>query len=135
MVLGAAGFDAENTQLIFVQKRHTAAYGTPNDGGVLGHVVGGKNTLDRLETGDKIQGIEPIVEWQDLTEKLATMDLTLLLEDGMEIFTRIQAELIEDAPLGGGILPGPDQRRHLKGRFRLQLLHLFRPALDGAHSF
>lgn len=101
VVLGAAGFDAENTQLIFVQKRHTAAYGTPSDGGVLAHVVGGKNTLDRLEAGDKIQGIEPIVEWQDLTEKLATRDLTLPLEDGMEIFTRIQAELIEDAPLGG----------------------------------
>jgi putative methanogenesis marker protein 3 len=100
IVLGAAGFDAENTQLIFVQRRHTAAYGTPPDGGVLAHVVGGKNTLDRLEAGDKIQGIEPIVEWQDLTEKLATRDLTLLLEEGMEIYTRIQAELIEDAPLG-----------------------------------
>ena len=98
--MGAAGFDAENTQLIFVQRRHTAAYGTPNDGGVLAHVVGGKNTLDRLEAGDKIQGIEPIVEWQDLTEKLATTDLTLPLEDGMEIFTGVEAELIEDAPLG-----------------------------------
>ena len=54
IVLGAAGFDAENTQLIFVQRRHTAAYGTPPDGGVLAHVVGGKNTLDRLEAGDKI---------------------------------------------------------------------------------
>ncbi len=101
VVLGAAGFDAENTQLIFVHRRHTAAYGTPSDGGVLAHVVGGKNTLDRLEAGDQIQGIEPIVEWQDLTEKLATRDLTLLLEDGMEIFTRIKAELLEDAPLGG----------------------------------
>jgi putative methanogenesis marker protein 3 len=101
VVLGAAGFDAENTQLIFVHRRHTAAYGTPSDGGVLAHVVGGKNTLDRLEAGDQIQGIEPIVEWQDLTEKLATRDFTLLLEDGMEIFTRVQAELLEDAPLGG----------------------------------
>ena len=51
VVLGAAGFEAENTQLIFVQRRHTAAYGTPSDGGVLAHVVGGKNTLDRLENG------------------------------------------------------------------------------------
>ena len=46
----------------------------PEDGGVLAHVVGGKNTLDRLQTGDKIEGIEPIVEWQDITEKLATLD-------------------------------------------------------------
>ena len=100
VVLGAAGFDAENTQLIFMQRRHSAVYGTPADGGVFAHVVGGKNTLDRLEVGDRIEGIEPIVEWQDLTEKTSTLDLTLPLEEGIEIYTRIQAELVEDAPLG-----------------------------------
>ena len=100
VVLGAAGFDAENTQLIFMQRRHSAAYGTPVDGGVFAHVVGGKNTLDRLETGDRIEAIEPIVEWQDLTEKMSTLDLTLPVEEGMEIYTRVKAELIEDAPLG-----------------------------------
>ena len=63
-------------------------------------MVGGKNTLDRLEIGDRIEGIEPIVEWQDLTEKTSTLDLTLPLEDGMEIYTRVKAELVEDAPLG-----------------------------------
>ena len=100
VVLGAAGFDAENTQLIFMQRRHSAAYGTPVDGGVFAHVVGGKNTLDRLETGDRIEAIEPIVEWQDLTEKTSTLDLTLPVEEGMEIYTRVKAELIEEAPLG-----------------------------------
>ncbi len=100
VVLGAAGFEAEKTQLIFVKRRHTAAYGTPENGGVLAHIVGGKNTLDRLGMGDKVQGIEPIVEWEDLTEKLATRDLALPLEDGMEIFTEVRAELIENAPIG-----------------------------------
>ncbi len=100
VVLGAAGFEAEKTHLIFVRRRHAAVYGAPTDGGRLAHVVGGKNTLDRLETGDKILGIEPVVEWQDLTEKLATMDRSLPLEDGMEIFTQIMVELIEDAPEG-----------------------------------
>jgi putative methanogenesis marker protein 3 len=100
VVLGAAGFDAKNTQIIFVRRRHTAAYGTPKDGGVVGHIVGGKNTLDRLQAGDVILGIEPIVEWQDITSKLATTDLTMPIEDGMEIFTKVGAELIEDAPIG-----------------------------------
>jgi len=40
------------------------------------------------------------VEWQDLTEKLATKDLTLPLEEGMEVFTVVQVELLEDAPYG-----------------------------------
>ncbi|HPT36954.1 MAG TPA: methanogenesis marker 3 protein [Methanothrix sp.] len=100
VVLGAAGFEADTTQLIFVRRRHTAAYGTPKDGGVVGHIVGGKNTLDRLAAGDRIEGITPIVEWQDITEKLATQDMTLSLEDGMEIFTAVDAELNENAPLG-----------------------------------
>lgn len=100
VVLGAAGFEAERTHLIFVRRRHTAVYGSPADGGVLARVVGGKRALDLLERGDRIEGIEPIVEWEDLTEKLATRDLTLPLEEGMEIFTHLQVELIEDAPLG-----------------------------------
>jgi len=100
ILLGAAGFEAEDTHLIFVRRRHTAAYGTSKEGGILAHVVGGKNTLDRLETGDKILSIEPIVEWQDITEKLATRDMAMPLEEGMEIFTKVEAELIEDAPVG-----------------------------------
>jgi len=100
VVIGAAGFDKEKTQIIFVRRRHTAAYGTPKDGGVLGHIVGGKNTLDRLAAGDRIEGVEPIVEWQDITEKQATLDMTLPLEEGMEIFTAVEAQLSEDAPLG-----------------------------------
>lgn len=100
VVLAAGGFDAENTQLIFIQRRHSAAYGTPENGGVFAHIVGGKNTLDRLKTGDRIEGIEPIVEWQDLTENMSTLDLTLPMEEGMEIYTSIQAELVEDSPLG-----------------------------------
>jgi len=100
VVLGTAGFEAEKTQTIFVRRRHTAVYGSPSGGGIFAHIVGGKNTLDRLETGDRIQGIEPIVEWQDLTEKLATRDMAFPLEEGMEIFTEIMVELLEDAPIG-----------------------------------
>ena len=40
------------------------------------------------------------MEWQDLTEKTSTLDMTLPLEEDMEIYTRVQAELIEEAPLG-----------------------------------
>ncbi len=100
VALGAAGFEAEKTHLIFIRRRHTAAYGTPPERGVLARVVGGKNTLDRLEKGDRIESIEPIVEWEDLTEKLATKDPNLPLSEGMEIYTHLDAELIEDAPQG-----------------------------------
>jgi len=54
VVLGAAGFDADNTQLIFMQRRHSAVYGTPKDGGVFAHVVGGKNTLTGWRLGTEL---------------------------------------------------------------------------------
>lgn len=100
IAMGAAGFDPGKTQLIFVRKRHTSVYGAPAKGGVFARVVGGKNTLDRLEKDDRIIGVEPIVEWEDLTEKMATTDLTMPLAEGMEIYTRFEVELVEDAPLG-----------------------------------
>lgn len=100
VILGAVGFEVDKTHLIFVRKRHTAAYGVASNRGIFAHVVGGKNTLDRLERGDKVLEVEPIVEWEDLTEKLATTDMSMPLSEGMEIFTRFEVELMEDAPVG-----------------------------------
>ncbi|NPV62527.1 MAG: methanogenesis marker 3 protein [Methanotrichaceae archaeon] len=100
ILLGAAGFESEKTQLIFVRRRHTAVYGAPSDGGVFARVVGGKNVLDLLDKGDRILGVEPIVEWEELTEKLAVEDPSTPLAEGMEIFTRLDVELEEDAPTG-----------------------------------
>jgi putative methanogenesis marker protein 3 len=100
VVLSAAGFETKNTQIIFIRKRHTAIYGSPKEGGVFANIVGGKNTLDRLGRGDRLLGIEPIVEWQDITEKLTTKDLDMGLQEGMEIFTHIDVDLMQDAPRG-----------------------------------
>ncbi len=100
IIFGAAGFEPEKTQLIFIKRRHTAVYGAPAEGGVFARVVGGKNTLDRLETGDRLLDIEPIVEWEALTENMATQDMNTPLDEGTEIFTRLEVELIEDSPYG-----------------------------------
>ena len=100
VVLGAGGFEAQKTQLIFIKKRHTAIYGAPPWGGAFAHVVGGKNTLDRLDRGDELLGIEPIVEWEEITEKLATVDMNTPLAEGMEIFSKIDIQLEEEAPKG-----------------------------------
>jgi putative methanogenesis marker protein 3 len=101
VVLGAAGFTSEKTQAIFIRKRHTAAYGVPSaNRGVFAKVVGGKSTLDLLGKDDRILSVEPIVEWEALTDKLATSDLSTPLEEGMEIYTRFEAELIGAAPDG-----------------------------------
>jgi UPF0288 family protein (methanogenesis marker protein 3) len=101
VVLGASGFEAGKAQIVFARKRHSAAYGAPAENrGVFASVVGGKDLLNRLEMGDAILDAEPIVEWAALSDKMATQDLSLPLADGMEIYSRIEVDLIEDAPEG-----------------------------------
>ncbi len=101
VVLGASGFEADKAQIVVARKRHSAAYGAPAENrGVFASVVGGKDLLNRLEMGDVILDAEPIVEWAAISEKMATGDLSLPLADGMEIYSRIEVDLIEDAPEG-----------------------------------
>jgi len=101
VILGASGFEADKGQLIFIKKRHSGSYGGPaTNRGVLARVVGGKGTLEELEEGDRILSVDPIVEWEDLTEKMATTELSTPLEEGMEIFTRFEVQLRQEAPRG-----------------------------------
>jgi putative methanogenesis marker protein 3 len=101
VIFGTSGFEADKTQVIFARRRHSAAYGAPGENrGVFAAVVGGKDLLGRLEKGDAILEAEPIVEWSALSDKTVTRDLSLPLTDGMEIYTRIEVELLEEAPQG-----------------------------------
>ncbi|UEC43086.1 MAG: hypothetical protein METHAR1v1_1060038 [Methanothrix sp.] len=101
VALGAGGFEADKSQIVFSRKRHSAAYGSPAENrGVFAAVVGGKDLLGRLEMGDSILDVEPIVEWAALSDKMATQDLSLPLTDGMEIYTRFDVDLNESAPQG-----------------------------------
>ncbi|HOT06408.1 MAG: hypothetical protein A4E45_01317 [Methanosaeta sp. PtaB.Bin039] len=107
VALGASGFEPDRTQIIFVKKRHSGAYGVPSSSrGVFARVVGGKSTLDRLEADDRLLGIEPIVEWEDLTHNLVTDDLSTPMTEGMEVYTRFVVDLIGDAPNGSEFLHG-----------------------------
>lgn len=101
VVLGAGGFESEKSQIIFIKKRHSGAYGVPSKSrGLFARVVGGKNTLDKLGNGDRIIEIEPIVEWEDLTDNMVTADLTTPVVGGMEIYSRFEVDLVRDAPHG-----------------------------------
>jgi putative methanogenesis marker protein 3 len=99
VMFGAGGFDPHNTHLIFSFKRHTAEYGIPEDG-IFAEVVAGKNILSRLSRDDSILGIEPIIEWEQISEKTCTTDLSIPLEDGNKIFTYFEVELSRNAPKG-----------------------------------
>ncbi len=99
VLFGAGGFDPRNTHLIFSRKRHTAEYGIPEDG-VFASIITGRNILFRLSREDVILSIEPIIEWEQLSEKICTTDLSIPLEDGNSIFTYFEVELSRNSPIG-----------------------------------
>jgi putative methanogenesis marker protein 3 len=89
---GAGGFDPENTHLIFSKNRHVSEYGMPQEG-TFAKIISGKNVLHQLNKIDTIISIEPVIEWEQMAERLCTTDLSTKLDDGVRIFTYFEVEL------------------------------------------
>lgn len=89
LILGCGGYDPKRSYLIFSKMRHSADFGAGSDGGVIGKVVSGLGVIDRWATGDSITRIEQVISWADTTRSFTTREHDLILEDGMEIVTRM----------------------------------------------
>lgn len=100
IILGAGGYDARNTYVLIAKGRHTASHGSPVGGGVFARVISGKNIIAKLEHGDTITNIEPVIRWETLTDKITTTDLDTPLGDGMKIFTYLSVNLKKESPEG-----------------------------------
>ncbi|AKB76969.1 putative methanogenesis marker protein 3 [Methanosarcina horonobensis HB-1 = JCM 15518] len=99
VLFGAGGFDPHNTHLILSRKKHTAEYGSPEDG-AFATIVTGRKIISKLSREDSILSIEPVIEWEQIAEKKCTTDLSTLLEDEDSVFTYFEVELSRNAPVG-----------------------------------
>jgi putative methanogenesis marker protein 3 len=99
VILGCGGYDPARSYLIFSKSRHSADQGADESGGVIGNVVSGRGVLDRWSTGDKVIKIEPVISWADTSRSFTTSDTGLVLEDGMQVVTRV-------AVMAQGFSPG-----------------------------
>jgi putative methanogenesis marker protein 3 len=89
VILGCGGYDPARSYLIFSRSRHSADHGADEPGGIIGNVVSGRGVLDRWSTGDRVTKIEPVISWADTSRSFTTTDTGLVLEDGMQIVTRV----------------------------------------------
>ena len=89
VILGCGGYDPKNSYIIFSKSRHSADHGADESGGVIARVISGRAVLDRWTTGDKIVKITPVVSWADTSRSFTTMDRSLVLEDGLQVVTRV----------------------------------------------
>jgi putative methanogenesis marker protein 3 len=89
VILGCGGYEPARSYLIFSKSRHSADQGADESGGVIGNVVSGKGVLDRWSAGDRVLKIEPVISWADTSRSFTTTDTGLILEDGMQVVTRV----------------------------------------------
>jgi putative methanogenesis marker protein 3 len=89
VILGCGGYEPARSYLIFSKSRHSADHGADESGGVFAKVVSGRGVLDRWTTGDRITKIEPVISWADTSRSFTTTNMNLVIEDGMQIVTRI----------------------------------------------
>jgi putative methanogenesis marker protein 3 len=89
LVLGCGGYDPAQSHLIFSRSRHSADHGADETGGIIGTVVSGRGVLDRWSAGDRVTRIEPVISWADTSRSFTTADPGLVLEDGMQVVTRV----------------------------------------------
>src|SRR5512137_845060 len=89
VILGCGGYEPARSYLIFSKTRHSADHGADESGGVFAKVISGKGVLDRWTTGDRITKIEPVISWADTSRSFTTNDMGMVIDDGMQIVTRV----------------------------------------------
>ncbi|MBR3214168.1 MAG: methanogenesis marker 3 protein, partial [Methanosphaera sp.] len=100
VVLSLSSFSNESTHLIMLKENTTNVYGVPPfNKGIFARVIGGKKTLDNLTDDDKVTGIEPIIERSTTTDSASVSDLSIVLEEGNELYTYISFEIDENSPV------------------------------------
>ncbi|HTY53080.1 MAG TPA: methanogenesis marker 3 protein [Methanomicrobiales archaeon] len=114
VLLGCGGYDPSRSYLIFSRMNHLADHGAAPDGGVIGKVISGKGVIDRWAEGDRIEKAERVIAWADRSTSFTTTDLSLVLEDGMQVVTHVAA-------LAQGYTPGAIDTRTAE---LLEHLHL-----------
>jgi putative methanogenesis marker protein 3 len=95
---GTGGYDAKNSYIIISKASHSSDYGAK--GKPFGWVISGKSVIPTLGTDDCIKTIEPVMRLEKFANKLVTTDESLPAEDGMEIHTELEVELIPKAKEG-----------------------------------
>ncbi len=101
VVLSLSSFSNESTHLIMLKENTTNVYSVPpHNKGIFARIIGGKKTLENLTDDDSVLGIEPIIERSTTTDSYSVSDLSVVLEDGNELFTYISFDIDEDSPVG-----------------------------------
>ncbi len=90
VILSISGLDKDEGHLIFITKKIIGKYGLKEP--KIGRIVGGKWVVSKLNIGDYIEDIEPVMVEKEAVDYFVTTNLDTKLEDGWKIYTYFTAE-------------------------------------------
>ena len=105
------GFDNSTSYMMISKVDHQGQYGV--EGGVFGRITRGRHLLDRLDEGDQILDIKPIVLEMKEKDAFVTNDLKTKLEDGMSVETYVSVVLSPQSPISSEHFLVLSRRGHL----------------------
>jgi putative methanogenesis marker protein 3 len=96
--LALGGFDSKTTYMMIARQDHEGVYGVKDP--VVARVTRGRHVLGKLQEGDAISKVEPIVMELTSRDAFATNDLSRKLEEGMSVETFVGIKLDKRSPVG-----------------------------------
>lgn len=99
VLISAEGLDVENAHIVIVKARQTTAYAVPQEMERLGKVSRGRSIVLKLQSGDRITSIRPVISPEQLSKVIMKLKIDDKLSEPMDVVTKVNVRLLEASPI------------------------------------
>lgn len=99
VVVSAEGLEVDNTHLVIVKSRHSSTYALPKGLERLGRVSRGRSIIAKLQVGDPVLSIRPLVTPKQISKALMRLNPEDRITESMEILTKVKIKLSDKSPI------------------------------------
>jgi putative methanogenesis marker protein 3 len=95
--ISLAGFDPNSGHLVLIKDRHEACYAAPEEGTILGRVVGGIHIVNSLKVGDTVE-VTPLVRKESYRKFVKRLGLSEKIVEPVDIYTHLKVKVSKENP-------------------------------------
>ncbi len=100
VVISAEGLELDNTHIVIIRSRQSMTYALPQGLEKLGRVSRGRGVISKLQAGDPILSIKPIITFKQLSKMTMKLNIKDRVTEPIEILTKIKVKLFDKSPVG-----------------------------------
>ncbi|MDI9620165.1 MAG: methanogenesis marker 3 protein [Candidatus Nezhaarchaeota archaeon] len=100
VLISAEGLQADNIHVVVLKTSQVATYAPPRGMERLGRISKGKGIILKLQAGDPILSITPVIASQHLRKVAVKLSPSDRISEPMEVLTTVRVKLLDAAPAG-----------------------------------